>query len=444
MPRYRIRPKRLKRRAKTLKPSADCHDAQCAVIKNFMAKLKVKLKKKSLKVNGKHVPGKYVPPFKSNMKYIELLLLQQTLDLLRGKLGVTTPAKELEVRKEQEKKLDFPPGLENEVPIKSISSDDRVMRYNQANNRFVDVQTDALNRAADIYDSETATQDAFNQLAAESKRAELEQKNRASKERILSEKKDRARRNANVASSPFFNQGVTPLRQPSQPPQPLPIQAQTPSQTPLQTPQPDRRREAIEQKGSTSPVVMELDPFDDEDKDPFQSMSDFTHQGSGEKLNKGLYSEQIDHLMKDYPNYLGCYASDELDSLLDAIIENEMTQFGAIVNLDKSTLPGSHWVALYGDLINEKEVNYYDSLAGERFPPFIRNFFLRLITRMDIPYMLKLKKNECRDQRINSNTCGLHAVEFLQGRLNGKPFRECSGYDILKQEAHVKKKFGYI
>ena len=46
--------------------------------------------------------------------------------------------------------------------------------------------------------------------------------------------------------------------------------------------------------------------------------------------------------------------------------------------------------------------------------------------------MFKLKVNRVRRQAKNSNTCGLHALKFIEDRIKGKPFTEASGYDHWK------------
>ena len=66
--------------------------------------------------------------------------------------------------------------------------------------------------------------------------------------------------------------------------------------------------------------------------------------GSGSK-DGGLYNDQIEDVMDNYKQkgFKGVYAIDEINKIP---VSNKM---GVILNLDKSTQPGSHWVALYID-----------------------------------------------------------------------------------------------
>lgn len=164
----------------------------------------------------------------------------------------------------------------------------------------------------------------------------------------------------------------------------------------------------------------------------------------------GLYSDQIAEMMKPYKKsgFLGVIASDEIQHLIEPSMQFD--RFGWVMNTDPSDKPGEHWVAVFVDLRNEREIDYYDSFAED--PP--ANFSTQikeLIDSHDPPYYLKYKINRIKQQAENSTLCGFHAMRFLIDRFHGKPFKECTGYSEVKksekqagQMANKYNKFGYI
>jgi hypothetical protein len=125
-------------------------------------------------------------------------------------------------------------------------------------------------------------------------------------------------------------------------------------------------------------------------------------------------------------------------------------KMGVIINLDKSSQPGSHWVALFIDADKDKAVEYYDSFAEEP-PASLMKDIKGIIDKINPSTYLKFKINRIKQQRENSDSCGLMAMQFLIDRFNGKPFIDCTGYsDIANSERKAKKfkqklhKFGYI
>lgn len=163
---------------------------------------------------------------------------------------------------------------------------------------------------------------------------------------------------------------------------------------------------------------------------------------------KPLYGSQIDLILEPYrqSGYLGCFASDEIQEIASAV--NKFDVLGFVMNLDPSSMEGSHWVAVYIDFLNEKEVDYYDPLGDECSDDFLQRIKAVIMARTHLDYYLKLKFNSKRDQRNNSSTCGLFSAKFLLDRFNGQSFKAASGYDSITQaETTVRKlgkRFGYI
>lgn len=93
---------------------------------------------------------------------------------------------------------------------------------------------------------------------------------------------------------------------------------------------------------------------------------------------------------------------------------------GIVFNLDPSYKSGSHWVALYIDLVKHKTY-YFDSYAVET--PIQIEKFMKWLTTQD-PKM-KLFWNGNRFQYMNSE-CGMYSMYFIIRMLMGDDFQTFS------------------
>jgi hypothetical protein len=163
----------------------------------------------------------------------------------------------------------------------------------------------------------------------------------------------------------------------------------------------------------------------------------------------GLFGDQIDSMLNHVPSYLGVFALDELESKLIPMIKRDrIKKFCCVFNTARSTSEGEHWCSLWLDSVNGKSFEYYNSLGVPPSNEYLR-IFKSIVDAMNPKYLLKLKYNtiENRDQRNNSSTCGLFAVEFILRRNRGLDWKTCSNFremDINMQERYLKRKFGYI
>lgn len=85
----------------------------------------------------------------------------------------------------------------------------------------------------------------------------------------------------------------------------------------------------------------------------------------------------------------------------DALPKKPKTNECAIVNLDKTIGPGTHWVAYkkFGNL-----VKYYDSFGKLPPPPELINYFGKHV---------QIMYNYNKDQNFNSIKCGHLCLKFL-------------------------------
>lgn len=164
----------------------------------------------------------------------------------------------------------------------------------------------------------------------------------------------------------------------------------------------------------------------------------------------GLYDVQIDKMMASNPKYIGTITRDEITNLIPKAkaVGDLFGEFGFIMNLDtRKSENFQHWVAVYCDLDDRKELCYYDPFGAP--PPFekIYNDLTKLVRSFDLPYYLKFKVNRIRNQSYKADTCGFHCMMFLDKMFNGYSFKEATDHNTVEGEKkveEVKNKFGYI
>ena len=120
----------------------------------------------------------------------------------------------------------------------------------------------------------------------------------------------------------------------------------------------------------------------------------------------GITNIKINYFLKDFPNFLGCYAEDELRSLVIKSLPVSL-----IVNIDHSGLNGSHWILIR---IERKRLEIFDSLGFNvkrwpRLPYFLLDFLHKFSLRRKV-YIT----NEI--QPFNSTFCGFYCIFFLYYR----------------------------
>ena len=159
----------------------------------------------------------------------------------------------------------------------------------------------------------------------------------------------------------------------------------------------------------------------------------------------GMYDYQIEKIMKKFPAFKGVIAADEIDT----IPADKKVAF--VMNTSNRDEPGEHWVSVMIDTSpNVRSAMYYDPF-GWRASSLTKKAIKRLIKRIDPETMILYKWNKVKQQDINTNTCGLHSMNFLMKMLKGKSFIEATGYSpdkpkdqSKKFEAEVEKKFSEL
>lgn len=126
-----------------------------------------------------------------------------------------------------------------------------------------------------------------------------------------------------------------------------------------------------------------------------------------EKIKKqGLTTKDLIRLLSRTNNFLGVFASDQIPLISDSLYPVFL-----IINLDNSSLPGSHWILLR---IESSVLEIYDSLGFDpirwkKFPKSVIDFLLRY------RYTHKfLGTPKLQDEK--SFTCGAYCIYFILAR----------------------------
>lgn len=105
---------------------------------------------------------------------------------------------------------------------------------------------------------------------------------------------------------------------------------------------------------------------------------------------------------------------------LKEYIRKKIKTIGVIFNLDKHTQEGSHWVALFIDLIKDK-IFYFDSY-GDKIPRNILKFCKNVKQQgKELGRDFEIVINKRRHQYSESE-CGMYCLYFIIQMMNGTPF----------------------
>jgi hypothetical protein len=135
----------------------------------------------------------------------------------------------------------------------------------------------------------------------------------------------------------------------------------------------------------------------------------------------------IDFESKD--EYGSCVAPGMCNFDLKRVIDKGKHRFGMVLNLDKHDQSGSHWVALYCNMLPRRKnfgVYYYDSVAFQP-PKEVASFMKEIekqvyqIFRQKVADRFALRYNRVQKQFSNYD-CGVFAEVFLTQVLKDIPF----------------------
>ena len=122
-----------------------------------------------------------------------------------------------------------------------------------------------------------------------------------------------------------------------------------------------------------------------------------------EKEQKGIAAENIRSWLKCSPNFIDCFAEDELQNLTVSSFPSFL-----IVNIDSSKLPGSHWIAIgiFADKIEIFDALGFDIFNWSRIPCTLLNFLNRLAVTRHVVTSPRLQSSK-------SHLCGFYAIYYV-------------------------------
>ena len=142
-----------------------------------------------------------------------------------------------------------------------------------------------------------------------------------------------------------------------------------------------------------------------------------------QKNKKGATSETINLLLKCVPNFIGCFAEDQVSTLT-------FTSFPCllIVNIDASEMPGSHWLALG---IDKSYIEIFDPL-GFNFLNWSRIpcHLLKLLHRLSQHRRVRISR---RIQSDKSVLCAFYCMYYCIFRRTVSFTKICQPFKSLKE-----------
>lgn len=227
-----------------------------------------------------------------------------------------------------------------------------------------------------------------------------------------------------------------------------PIKSATTKKTKSKTPKKNSKTSGTPSKNNE----INVDDLDKEDE--FEDLDeavepDPNEDGNGGYMKGGLNTLQIMNLMnKKYSKkgFSGVLSLDQVKSV--KINPNKINAF--VVNTEPSTVKNGHWVGL---IIKPEVVEYYDSFGQEPSTKMMTNI-KKLLKANNIGGLMQMKINRVQYQSVDTANCGYFVISFLGERMNGKTFRQATGFDdvdnSVKGEKNIEKlkkkikQFGYL
>ena len=131
---------------------------------------------------------------------------------------------------------------------------------------------------------------------------------------------------------------------------------------------------------------------------------------------KGLSANDINSILSNTPNFLGCFAQDELPCLSASL------PVFMIVNFDNSFSSGSQWIALR---IDKRRLEIFDPLGFNSLRwPSTPHLLLDFLHKYSLNRRIFTTKEI---QPYSSTLCGFYCVFFILYR-SVQPFSACTKY----------------
>lgn len=124
------------------------------------------------------------------------------------------------------------------------------------------------------------------------------------------------------------------------------------------------------------------------------------------KTKKGLNSTFLESVLNCSPDFIGCFAENELEKLSLGSLPCYL-----IVNLDSAEMPGSHWIAIG---VFQDSLEIFDSLGFNVLNwPRVPNCLLRFLHRLSLFRSVQCSKRLQPDESV---LCGFYTLLYIKYR----------------------------
>lgn len=159
--------------------------------------------------------------------------------------------------------------------------------------------------------------------------------------------------------------------------------------------------------------------------------------GLGEEGDDALYNDEIAKIIeKRVGRVVPVIPSDKVKYLKD-YVKRGQKNFAAVVNTNPSNSDGSgtdgfrpgHWRAIF--INNEDDfpsIEYFDPLVSMPEKELVIEL-KKIAKKMNPERMFLYKENRLQRQAKEASTCGYHAAQFVDDRMNGESWCSATGYD---------------
>lgn len=202
-------------------------------------------------------------------------------------------------------------------------------------------------------------------------------------------------------------------------------------------------------------------------KDDINLIANETFRPTGPNGKKEwLSTSDIDNVMLQYEaihtdfKFFGAvpYDFDALPELeihsvdFNKLVKEGKTKIGLVINLDTHDKKGSHWVALYADLL-KNQIYYFDSFKkkpGKRLTKTIKKILNFMYCRINntntvltndlCRQIINSKSNQYhirynkKQHQFKNSECGVYSMNFIIRLLNGESFNSIED-DIMKDDS---------
>jgi hypothetical protein len=189
--------------------------------------------------------------------------------------------------------------------------------------------------------------------------------------------------------------------------------------------------------------------------------SNYGESGTGLGMHQkhALTNHEIDEIMTPFHQiYIGTFALDDIDNIIDIIDSNKLRIFSFIINEfmhedfeDNKNFVG-HWYAIHCDL-DAGNFMFYDPLGEPISDDVQENMIDKFESYFDDTedHLIKFKHNSIQQEPSDSFLCGFYCIRLLLMLYHNIPWKIATGFKPMsEQENDVERlkdsyeKYGYI